>query len=373
MPFQEMSFHGGPIMPVVHIVPIFWGEWSGVEHENRRLQMEVFLTSYAGYLSGAEAPPGHECVVKPYGVDGATVWPVTSVASKGRTTSNERNALSLIDALQSSHEPLPAASAVRLFVVLTRWHDVTAADGSRYGKWGAYHSHRDPRTPGEPPTLFAICPYPDDLPAPQITRDWQTRVAHEILEAATNPLASGGWLGPGGEGVDICGGEFTQFGWGAIPPFPDSQSRSCAIHTRCEMPNVDAVGRGSDHYDVVVRGPDGQVYHRSLVCGIRVLMSRTGRSVRWPVVRAWCRCPRAVWICSFAVPMGSCAPDTMRETGAISSSLAGSRSLAASMSWPCRTIESSCWPKDLTAYPARIGSTTGDGPDGATLGPRVRL
>src|SRR5262249_52351405 len=67
--YVPLEYSGGPILSSPELVSLFWGWLSRSEISSLR----SYLSSFAGYLSGAGAPPGFVPVIQQYGTQGATV------------------------------------------------------------------------------------------------------------------------------------------------------------------------------------------------------------------------------------------------------------------------------------------------------------
>ena len=245
--YVPMTYQGGPILSAVELIGVYWGPFTAGEVNT----MQAWLTGFAGYLCGVGAPLGTEQVVRQYGVNGASVG-VFVQDTNAPANATEQDVRNLIEGHQGDGS-LPAYSAQRLFIAFTK--SVTFQGYNTV--WCAYHGAWGDGK------FFAICPQlTGGCAGNDPLGSWQGVVAHEVLEAATDPKVGSGWVEGGGEGGDSCNRQFGPISFGTTQRYADNLQQACSVFTTLERPDLSATTWSANRLDVVVRGTDGAAYHR---------------------------------------------------------------------------------------------------------------
>jgi len=248
-PFVPMTFAGGPIMTGPELVALYWGPFTASDTSF----MQAWLAGFSGYLASRNAPGGQEPVVFQYGVAGAVVgaFHVDSVLPPDPHVS-EGDVRTRVEAAQAAGD-LPAYSPERLFIVLTRnltFDGLNSVWCGYHGNWG------DGR-------YFAICPEPTAsgcMPTGSVSGSWQSLLAHEIMEACTDPRGSG-WIEGGEEGGDSCNQQWTPLSFGVTQRFADNIQQACSTYSPSESTRVCGIGWEAGRYDIFFPSPAGNATH----------------------------------------------------------------------------------------------------------------
>jgi hypothetical protein len=245
--YTQMVFKGGPVLAVPELIGFYWGNFTAAEIST----MQNWLAGFAGYLCGAGAPVGTEQVVRQYGVTGATVGPHVQDAS-APSTATEQDVRNKIEAHQANGT-LPGYGPQRLFLAFTK--GVTFSGYNTV--WCAYHGSWGPGK------YFAICPQlTGGCAGTDPLASWQGVVAHEVLEAATDPVVGAGWVEGNEEGGDSCNRQFAPVSFGTTQRFADNLQQACSVWTMLERPDLAATAWSANRLDIFVRGTDGAVWHK---------------------------------------------------------------------------------------------------------------
>jgi hypothetical protein len=285
-PPPPMSLVSGPVASPT-IIPIFWGNWSEEEDGNPADSPGMivqWLKGFAGYLSGVNAPFGWEPVTKQYGVSGAAVYPYSyQFAMTGFDV--DPNALipqtdgSTVFAVQSPMYEVAYLNSLgflpnspnNIYLVFAKgWgtqYDLQALPAGTE----AWHQN----TQGVP---YAVVPWEvtcgtsDPYAQCSNVENFQRLTAHELLEAATDPVPFNGYLTDASglypaEGGDPCqpqdssttvgaGDQNLYFGW--VQTFVDNDLATCSTWTYPLTSHLSAVKTDTAVVDVFWASPAPQ-------------------------------------------------------------------------------------------------------------------
>lgn len=245
--FIQMTFNGGPVLMVPELIGFYWGNFTADEINT----MQSWLNGFAQYLSGSNAPEGCEQVVRQYGTTGATVGPHVQEMNPP-ASATEQDVRNKIEAHQVNNA-LPGYSSERLFIAFTKGVSFSGYNTT----WCAYHGSWGVGK------YFAICPQLTGLCAgSDALAAWQGVVAHEVLEAATDPSVGAGWVEGNEEGGDSCNRQFAPIWFGTTQRFADNLQQACSVWTMQERPDLSATAWSANRLDTFVRGTDGALWHK---------------------------------------------------------------------------------------------------------------
>ena len=245
--FVPMTYQGGPLLGCPELIGVYWGAFTSAEVTG----MQNWMHGFVEYLGGVDQPQGQEPVIQQYGTFGGTVGAFYQVAS-APSTASEADVHTLITNAQAAGH-LPAFSVERLFVVFTKGVSFPGLNTA----WCAYHNHWGT---GQ---YFAIVPVATGVCASGgALQAWQGVAAHEILEAATDPMPGSGWVEGSEEGGDSCNRDFAPVSFGTTQRYADNLQAACSVWTTRETPQIAAAAWAANRLDVFVRGTDRALYHQ---------------------------------------------------------------------------------------------------------------
>jgi hypothetical protein len=181
--YYALEYFGGPVLETFTIYPLYYGDWSPADIETQ----QNYLKSLAAYISGKKAPAGQQPVIRQYGVMSASV--ATHVKYAAQTSPQILNRTQLVSIITTNQlsGKLPAfgpTTVIALFLA----HGFQTDDCDHC----AYHASI---TNVLSPSSLEIW-----LVVPQDTGSFQLATAHEVFEAATDPVVDDpthqawGWL-----------------------------------------------------------------------------------------------------------------------------------------------------------------------------------
>lgn len=212
---------GGNVLKNFTIYPVFYGDWSSAQEQVKMAGLKLYLAGIADYLSGTTAPKGYLPTPWQYGVQGAKLSSNIDLASPGKVgpvalCDPDAEAHVLCTDLNGSSKPdirirdiitheqllskLPPTDGKSLVIVFLPSNFILNNNACNY------HSSIN----STPANSYAV-----------VTTDSSTGcgpllggTAHEIFEAATDPVVSLSWVGSTGgssEANDICTMEQSRF------------------------------------------------------------------------------------------------------------------------------------------------------------------
>jgi hypothetical protein len=246
---QLPTYGGGPVLQP-EIVTLYWGTMASADINT----MNTYLAGLVNYMNGATAPVGQEPVLYQYGVYGAslgatvddTVLPASGHARYGDVKARIQSWQSL--------GYLPPFTPNRLFLVFTQGIILDDLFGE------ADHTALGQNV------YVARVPFEKKLSGKTLTVSHQKFASHEIFEAATDPSPTSGWAARSlteGEIGDVCVSNTATTTFGTLQAVADKLGGGCAIYSRQRLSQTVAVSWGPRRIDLVSRGADQGIVHKS--------------------------------------------------------------------------------------------------------------
>jgi 3',5'-cyclic AMP phosphodiesterase CpdA len=176
-PYYALEYYGGPVLENFKIYPLYYGNWSQADIDAQ----QAYLKNLAAYISGERAPAGEQPTIRQYGVMSASV--AGAVTASPNATPNpaitQDELVSIIKANQKNKKLPPFNSTTLIALFLAHGFELAGCDKC------SYHASVSDTS------IWLVVPH--DTGAP-----YQLSTAHEVMEAATDPVVDDqtawGWL-----------------------------------------------------------------------------------------------------------------------------------------------------------------------------------
>jgi len=131
---KPLQYWGGPVLGTFKIYPLYYGNWQNPDGKNNAdlTAKQNFLVGLAGYLSGQDAPPNRQPMLKQYGVNAATVAPAITAGRDATPIPLTRAAIHDIIVANQKNGNLPYSSTTLIMVFPAHGFSVVATGGCGY-------------------------------------------------------------------------------------------------------------------------------------------------------------------------------------------------------------------------------------------------